>query len=527
MNNPQLNLDSATQLVTVEDSSPTISVIWDQAVQQAIIATAPGPTVAARAYAMMHTAIYDAWSAYEGTAISTNLGDDLQRPQSENIIRHKRKAMSYAAHEVLVDLFPEQQASFDQVMEDLGYDPDLVSQDPTTPAGIGYLSAQALLAARHHDGANQLGDELNSDGTPYSDYTGYQPQNEPGETLNIEHWTPELVLNSDSELIPQKFSTPQWGQVTPFALDTQDQFRPELPEPFLLVDGEVNLEAKTITLADGRTLDISPELVGSIINPEFIAQAEEIVEYSANLTDEQKLTSEFWEDGKGTSFPPGTWLTFGEYVSARDEHTLNQDAKLFLALGNGALDASIASWESKVAYDYTRPVAAVRALGELGLIGEYDQDLGGYAIEAYGGSGEGTQTILATDFSTYQVTPPFAEYTSGHSAFSAASAEILKQFTGSDDFGATVTFEPGASRFEPGITPDDSLTLGWDTFSAAAESAGMSRLYGGIHFSDGNLHGGNLGREVGDAVFDQAQFYINGGEADYFNFNPDDPTMAF
>ncbi|MGL6342522.1 MAG: DUF6851 domain-containing protein, partial [Waterburya sp.] len=139
MNNPQLNLDSATQLVTVEDSSPTISVIWDQAVQQAIIATAPGPTVAARAYAMMHTAIYDAWSAYEGTAISTNLGDDLQRPQSENIIRHKRKAMSYAAHEVLIDLFPEQQASFDQVMEDLGYDPDLVSQDPTTPAGIGYL----------------------------------------------------------------------------------------------------------------------------------------------------------------------------------------------------------------------------------------------------------------------------------------------------------------------------------------------------------------------------------------------------
>jgi hypothetical protein len=525
MNNPQLNLNFATQLVTVEDSSPTISVVWDQAVQQAIIETAPGPTVAARAYAMMHTAIYDAWSAYEDTPISTNLADDLQRPQSENTIANKSKAMSYSAYEVLVDFFPEQKASFEQLMQYLGYDPTLVPKDPTTPAGIGYLSAQALLEARHRDGANQLGDEPNSDGTPYSDYTDYQPLNEPGKTLNIERWTPELVLNSDSELIPQKFSTPHWGQVTPFALDAQEQFRPNSPEPFLLVEGEVDLKAKTITLTDGRTLDICPRLVGTIINPEFIAQAEEIVEYSANLTDEQKLTTEFWEDGKGTSYPPGTWLTFGEYVSARDEHTLDQDAQLFLALGNGALDAGIASWESKVFYDYTRPVAAVRALGELGLIGEYDQDLGGYAIEAYGGSGEGTQTILATDFATYLTTPPFAEYTSGHSAFSATSAEILRQFTGSDDFGATVTFEFGESRFESGITPDDSLTLGWDTFSDAAESAGMSRLYGGIHFSDGNLNGGNLGREVGDAVFDQAQLYINGGEADYFNF--DDPTMAF
>ena len=130
----------------------------------------------------------------------------------------------------------------------------------------------------------------------------------------------------------------------------------------------------------------------------------------------------------------------------------------------------------------------------------------------------GTQTILATDFLTYQTpgsdpSPPFAEYTSGHSAFSAAGAEILSLFTGSDDFGASVTFAPGSSRFEPGITPEGEITLDWDTFSKAADEAGISRLYGGIHFEDGDINGRTLGREVGNAVFEQAQFYINGGVA--------------
>ena len=514
----ELLINSETQLVTVEDDSPTISVLWDQAVQQAVINTSPGPTIASRAYGIVHTAIFDAWAAYDLTAISTQLGDDLQRPETEVIDENKQEAISYAAYRVLENLFPSQSAIFDGLMRDLGYDRDNTTTDTTTPAGIGNVSAQALLDFRNNDGSHQLGNDPNGDGTPYSDITNYQPVNSPDEIVNIESWTPEFVPIGDATGSTQRFLTPQWGEVIPFALDSGSEFRPVAPEPFLLVDGIVDLEAQTITVEDGSILNIDLSLIGPVINPEFINQATEVIEFSANLTDEQKLIAEFWEDGGGTSFPPGTWMSFGQFVSARDENSLDDDVKLFFGLGNAVFDAGIATWEAKVFYDYTRPVRAIRELGELGLIGEFNADLGGFAIEAWQPS-EGTQTILATDFLTYQTpgsdpSPPFAEYTSGHSSFSAAGAEILRLFTGSDEFGASVTFAPGESRFEPGITPSEEITLDWETFSEAADEAGVSRLYGGIHFDDGDIHSRSLGVEVGNAVFEQAQFYINGGVAE-------------
>ncbi|NES05028.1 MAG: calcium-binding protein [Okeania sp. SIO2F4] len=511
----ELQLDPNTQLVTVNDPSPTISVLWDRAVQQAVINTAPGPTVASRAYSMVHTAIYDAWAAYDPLAVGTQLGDDLQRPESENTEANKAEAMSFSAYRVLTDLFPDQVEIFNDVMETLGFDIDddeFNEDDLSDPAVIGTLTAEALLAFRQNDGSNQLGNNPNGDGTPYSDISGYQPQNPAGNPTNIEFWTPENVPIDDPNARVQNFLTPHWGNVTPFGLESGDELRPIAPEPFLLpgIEAEVNLDAATITLADGSVVDISPEIVGTIINPEFIAQTEQVVNFSANLTDEQKLIAEFWEDGGGTSFPPGTWMSFGQFVSARDEHTLDQDVELFFNLGNAVFDAGVATWEAKVFYDYARPVRTVRELGELGLIGEFDEQLGGYAIDAWAGPGQGTQRILATDFLTYQTpgshpSPPFAEYVSGHSTFSASAAEILQRFTGNDEFGASVTFAPGESRFEPGVTPTETVTLEWETFSEAADEAGFSRLYGGIHFEDGDVNGGILGQRVAGEVWEEAQ----------------------
>lgn len=506
----ELILNPDTQLVTVNDSSPTISVQWDRAVQQAVINTAVGPTIGSRAYGILHTAMFDAWAAYDPKAVATQLGDELQRPTSENTDANKTEAMSYAAYHVLSDLFPNQQGIFDELMSELGFDPSNTTEDTTTAAGIGNASAQALLEFRRADGSNQLNN--------YADTTGYEPINSPDQIVNLERWTPERVpidAQPGEEQRIQEFLTPQWGEVIPFGLDSGDQFRPEAPQPFLLVEGDDNPEAGTITLADGSVVEISPDLVGTVINPEFIQQAEQIVQVSANLTDEQKLVAEFWEDGGGTSFPPGTWMTFGQFTSARDNNSLDEDAKLFFALGNSVFDAGISTWEAKTFYDYTRPVRTVRELGELGLIGEFNEDLGGFAIEAWAGPGQGTQTILATDFLTYQTpgsdpSPPFGEYTSGHSAFSASGATILELFSGSDQFGASVTFEPGESRFEPSVTPQQEVTLAWDTFSTAADEAGISRIYGGIHFQEGDLNGRTLGEQVATAVFEQALFYIEG-----------------
>lgn len=521
----ELLIDPDTQLVTVDDPDPTITVLWDQAVQQAVINTSPGPTVASRAYAVMHTAMFDAWAAYDPTAIATQLGDDLQRPIAENTDSNKAVAMSFAAYRVLIELFPTQAELFNDVMTSLDLDPNNTTTDTTTPIGLGNVSADALLAFRREDGANSTGDDPNSQGLPYSDTTGYEPTNLSNTTVDINLWTAETVPIDDPDGRIQQFLTPHWGTVTPFALESGSDFLPPPPEPFLLVDGTVDFNARTIALADGTVVDIAPEQVGSVINPAFITQAQDVLDFSVNLTDEQKLIAEFWEDGGGTSFPPGTWMSFGEFVSARDDHTLDDDAKLFFALGNAVFDAGIATWDAKRFYDYARPVRAIRNLGELGLIGEFKPDLNGFAIEA-NVPNEGVQTILATDFLTYQTpggdpSPPFAEYVSGHSTFSAAGATILEQFTDSDDFGASVVFQPGESRFEPGLTPSSAVTLSWDTFSSAADEAGISRRYGGIHFEEGDLNGRILGRQVGDAVWEEALFFINGGE------EQDSPDLIF
>ena len=126
----------------------------------------------------------------------------------------------------------------------------------------------------------------------------------------------------------------------------------------------------------------------------------------------------------------------------------------------------------------------------------------------------GTQSIPGELWRPYQVatvvTPPFPEFFSGHSVFSAAAAEVLKSFTGSDVFGYQVTIAKGASTGEPGLVPAADLTLSFPTFSDAANAAGMSRRWGGIHFEAGDLTGRALGRVVGAMVWAKAKTYIDG-----------------
>jgi hypothetical protein len=107
-------------------------------------------------------------------------------------------------------------------------------------------------------------------------------------------------------------------------------------------------------------------------------------------------------------------------------------------------------------------------------------------------------------------TPPFPEYSSGHSNFSAAGAEILRRFTGRDVFGASVSFPAGSSRVEPGAVPARELTLFWPTFTDAADQAGISRRYGGIHFEQGDLDARATGRAAAAAAWAKARTYFNG-----------------
>jgi hypothetical protein len=191
-----------------------------------------------------------------------------------------------------------------------------------------------------------------------------------------------------------------------------------------------------------------------------------------------------------------------QYVSKRDSHDLDRDVKLYFVLNNALMDCSIAAWDVKRYYDSVRPISAIRIL------------YAGKEVQAWGGPFLGTSTIDGATWHPYQratvVTPPFAEFVSGHSTVSSAAADVLKSFTGSNHYGASWTQPAGASLIEPGFTPSTPVRLSWETFTEAAEQAGMSRLFGGIHISDGNVGGLKLGREVAERAWNKAQTYFNG-----------------
>ncbi len=465
---------AAPALGAVPAAPWTNSVVaqWNQMALQAVLDTHPGPPICARELAVVNTCMYDAWAAYDPVAAGTRLGSALRRPAAERTPANKSAAISSAAYRALLDLFPQpgEAPKFQALMSSLGYDPTDASTDVSRPAGIGNVAAQAVIEFRHHDGSNQLGD-LSSSHVPYSDYTGYTPVNTPTQLNDPNRWQPLIVPDGKGGFVTQSYIAPHWGNVTPFALTTGSQCRAVNPPP----------------------------QYGSV---EYEQQARDLITLSANLTDKQKVIVEHWADGPGSQLPPGHWDRFAGWVAARDNMSLDDEMKLLFAVTNATFDAGIACWDTKRVYDYVRPITAIHFLFK------------GQKIMSWGGPGQGTQEMDGSLWRPYQfetvVTPAFPSFASGHSTFSAAAAEVLKRFTGSDRFGASFTMPAGQSKGEPGVVPGTDVTLSWATFAEAADEAGMSRRYGGIHFAADDYTARIMGRQVGALVWEKAQSYFNG-----------------
>jgi hypothetical protein len=440
-------------------SQSNVVLIWNETLLETIRTTPIGPPQAARAMAIVHTAAYDAWAAYDPVSAGTRLGGSLRRPAGEHTQENKEEAISYAAYRALVDLFPARGAFFAEVMRSLGFDPANETGNTTSPAGIGNVAAAAVLAYVRDDGANQDGG--------YADYTGYTPINTADRVIDPERWQP--LRDPDGNT--QSFLVPHWGRVRPFGMTSAAQFRP--PPPAAYRSGE------------------------------YQRQVQEVIDFSAKLTDRQKAIVEYWMDGPQSELPPGHWNLFAQVVSRRDGHSLDQDVKLFFVLNHALCDASIAAWDAKREYDYVRPITAVRYLKK------------GKKIRAWAGPYAGTRVIDGESWLPYQVpsflTPPFSEYVSGHSTFSAAAAEVLSIFTGSDRFGHEAVIAAGSSRIEPGAVPSRPVVLSWATFTEAADEAGISRRYGGIHFRQGDLEARAMGRKIGAAAWARANVFFEGG----------------
>ena len=134
-----------------------------------------------------HEAFVKAAKAGDAAALNKLLADNLQYSHSSAKLENKQEAISFAALRCATDLFPERAESFNAVMIGLGYDPANTSVDTATPAGIGNTVAAAVLAFRHNDGANQLGDlhppdpqrRGRGDGEPVPRDRGDLPQGHP------------------------------------------------------------------------------------------------------------------------------------------------------------------------------------------------------------------------------------------------------------------------------------------------------------------------------------------------------------
>jgi hypothetical protein len=328
--------------------------------------------------------------------------------------------------------------------------------------------------------------------------------------------------------------------------------------------------------SDGHLIDISPGTIGNstlgtndgtghAVNPATG------LPYAPNVVprgDYGRVLAEFWADGPRSETPPGHWNVLLNDVS---DHPLLEkriggtgpvvddlewDVKTYFALNGAVHNAAIVSWDNKLVYDYVRPISMVRYMGGLGqctdpLAANYHPDglplindlietitsdttqpggrhealaghEGSIAIRAWKGAPDdpntssGVDWILAGDWMPYQadtfVTPAFAAFTSGHSTFSRASAEVLTALTGSPFFpgglGEYAFQEDEYLIFENG--PSQDLTLQWATYYDAADEAGISRLYGGIHVKVDDLNGRVTGAYVGKLSYELASDYFAG-----------------
>lgn len=421
----------------------------------------PRPTVTSRILALIWTSVFDAWTRYDATATPLYLTSIDRRPAAEHTLQNKEIAISYAAYRAMLHYYYSDSTLLREKMTEFGLDPDDNSEDPATPIGIGNLAARTVIESRFDDGSNQKGTIANSDGTPYSDYTGYNPVNSADNLKDLSKWQPKYFADGKGGKFAPACLTPHWGKVVPIALQAANQFRPGPPP--------------------------------GIGSPELAAEVKEVVEMQSNLSDEQRALVEFMRDGPKSVQQAGHWFIFAQNVSERDNHTLDEDVKMYFLVEVAAMDAFIAAWDTKMYYDFARPYA---------LVHDYYKE---QVIKAWGGPEAGMVQLKGSEWRPYSpdtfLCPPFPSYVSGHSCVSAACSEALRLFTGSDQFGEEVKIIPGLLT-EPQNT-GDTVVLKFPTFTETANMAGLSRVLGGYHIRSDNVEGLILGRKVASAVWEK------------------------
>ena len=428
----------------------SIARTWNEAQLDAIRMDTPRPTVHARNLFHLGVVMYDSWAVYDGMATPYLLNNTfaglscdfsgITMPMDTEAARHE--TLSYAAYRLLSHRFANSPGSatslpsFDAVMDDAGYDRMNTSTDYASggAAELGNYIAQCMIDAGLQDGSNEINDYATLNYLPFNDplIVG-MPGNPTIDDMN--RWQPlvrEFTTDMNGEVVPGPtpgFLTPEWGQVTPFALSEEDlniyqrdghdywvyhdPGPPSLMEPGMGDADSDYMWNFTIVAAwashldpnDGVIWDISPASRGNTPVSSLPETSEEYrafydffngyitgnqghamnphtgMPYEPQMVprgDYARVLAEFWADGPSSETPPGHWVDIFNEVNDHPAlekkfrgtgevlTDLEWDVKGYFLLGSALHDVAVSVWGIKPWHDYIRPVSAIRALADKG-----------------------------------------------------------------------------------------------------------------------------------------------------------------
>lgn len=422
--------------------SPTLST---KAVREQM-----GPGRSSRAMAIVHIAIFEAVNAIKGN-FESYIG--LDRADAGASVE---AAIAIAAYETLKSLYPSQEPSF---LYQFTLDMQRIIDGDAKDRGldVGLAAAEKILAMRAHDGSNHL--------EPIVD-VNYFPNLYPG------HWRKDPISN-----IPIALGA-YWYNVTPFIIDTPEQFR--APPPPSLTSEEYTAaynEAKSLG-GDG-------------------------IHTPTDRTEEQTEIGIFWAyDGVPNLCAPPRLFNQVALVIAQQEGTkMLELARLFAILNVALADTTSAVWESKYYYDIWRPVTAIREADPgtgPSLLGDGNPDTVG-DVNFYPLGAPATNLADGVDF-----TPPFPAYPSGHAGMGGAAFQILRHYYGTDEIAFTfISDELNGETIDSDGNVRPLRPRHFENFSQAEEENGQSRIYLGIHWVFDKTGGITQGNAVADYVWDR------------------------
>jgi hypothetical protein len=412
-----------------------------------------GPARASRAMAIVHIAMFDAVNAIVGgyqsyTGITAKGG-----------AASLDAAISQAAHDTLVSLFPSQTPTFDN---SLAADLARVASKSQKADGIdaGRRAAAAILALRVGDGA-EIAEQLLGTGPGFH------------ETSNLAgHWRQDPI-----SAIPVALGA-HWSGCKPFVLQTTDQFRAPAPPA---------MTSAAYTAAYNEVNNLGGD---GVVTP-------------TQRTAEQTFVGLFWAyDGTPSlCAPPRLYNQIAIQIADQNRLGTPELARL-LALANVAMaDAAMAVWESKFYWDFWRPITGIRESDPgTGPMGAGDGNSATVGNPTFRPLGAPASNLVGPNF-----TPPFPAYPSGHAGIGGALFETLRRFFGTDKVGFTFVSDEfnGVTKGNDGNTRP-YMPRSFSTLSQAEEENGQSRIYLGIHWTFDKTEGIAQGHRVADYIFDRA-----------------------